>query len=120
MKLKYDINLKETFSIRFKVFVDAATPDFIKIVRLTDSFSNYLDVYLDGGKINIKRSDGIQAECEFSYKKYLDYISVMITQSNVDLTLDYSAEYANIKDSVRVDCEPLTLFTKLYFGAQYD
>ena len=44
----------------------------------------------------------------------------MITQSNVDLTLDYSAEYANIKDSVRVDCEPLTLFTKLYFGAQYD
>ena len=120
MKLKYDINLKETFSIRFKVFVDAATPDFIKIVRLTDSFSNYLDVYLDGGKIHIKRSDGIQAECEFSYKKYLDYISVMITQSNVDLTLDYSAEYANIKDSVRVDCEPLTLFTKLYFGAQYD
>ena len=76
--------------------------------------------YIDGGKIHIKRSDGIQAECEFSYKKYLDYISIMITQSNVDLTLDYSAEYANIKDSVRVDCEPLTLFTKLYFGAQYD
>ena len=89
------------------------------------AFSNtggsiWTNVYLDNDTVKIVRSDGITLTGPFTNKKYLDYLSIMITQESNKLVLDYSVEYDNISNRVEVDCEPLGIYNNLYFGSRYD
>lgn len=123
LKLKYDIpttNFTPEFTTRFRVYLSASTPSLLKILRLADNEGNYLDLYLNNYKVYIVRSDGVKMSSEFRYMTYMDFMSFQISQSENKLTLEYSLEYANIKNKIEVDCKPLTTFTKLYFGGKYD
>lgn len=122
MKLNYNLtNLPSTFSFRFKVYLNPSNPNYVKLVRLADSqMNNYIDVYFQDLKIKLSRSDNIKIEDSFDNSKYLDYMFIMITQTEDKLYLDYLIEYANIRKRLEVDCQPLGSFTKLYFGSRYD
>ena len=123
LKLKYNIpidNFTPEFSTRFRVYLSASTPSLLRILRLSDDEGNYLDLYLNNYKVHIVRSDGVKVSGDFRYMTYMDFMSFQISQTENKLTLEYSLEYANIKNKVEVDCEPLTTFTKLYFGGKYD
>lgn len=120
MKLNYTLtNFSPTFSFRFKVYLNPSVPDFLKLVRLQNS-NNILDVFFENSQIKLSRSDGIKLSIPFNSDSYLDYMFVMITQSEHKLSLDYFIEYANIREKREIECEPLTTFTKLYFGGRYD
>lgn len=122
MKLNYTLaDLPEEFSFRFKVYLNPAIPNYVKLVRFSNaSMSNYIDVYFEDSNLKVVRSDGVSIIEPFSNASYLDYMFVMITQTDEKLYLDYLIEYANIKKRLEVDCQPLGTFTKLYFGSRYD
>ena len=122
MKLNYDLtDFNEEFSFRFKVHLTPSIPNFTKLVRLSDdTMSNYLDVYFEDSNIKVVRSDGVSIIEPFDNSSYLDFMFIMITQDDNKLYLDYFIEYANIRKRLEVDCQPLTTFTKLYFGSRYD
>lgn len=123
LKLKYNIpvdNFTPEFSTRFRIYLSAATPSLLKILRFADDEGDYLDLYLNDYKVNVVRSDGVKVVKEFRYMTYMDFMSFQISQTEDKLTLEYSLEYANIQDKIEIDCKPLTTFTKLYFGGKYD
>lgn len=122
MKLNYNLaDFSSTFSIRFKVYLNPSIPNYIKLVRICDSTqTNFIDVYFEDSQIKVLRSDGVSVSGPFNNQSYIDYMFVMLTQTEDKLYLDYFIEYANIQNRLEVDCTPLTTFTKLYFGGRYD
>lgn len=122
MKLNYTlVDFNETFSFRFKVHLNPSIPNYMKLVRLSDNnMSNFIDVYFEDSNIKVVRSDGVSIIEPFDNSSYLDFMFLMITQDDNKLYLDYLIEYANIQKRLEVDCQPLTTFTKLYFGSRYD
>lgn len=122
MKLRYNVvDLPETFSFRFKVYLNPANPNYVKLVRLSNAqMTNYIDVYFEDLKIKVLRSDGVKVEDDFDNSKYLNYMFIMVTQTDDKLYLDYFIEYDNIQKRLEVDCQPLGSFTRLYFGSRYD
>lgn len=118
LKLKYNLNnLESDFSFRFKVHLDANTPADNKLVTFSNPNTKArIVVYMQDGKIIAERSDGVKAEAEFSYERYLDYMSVMVTQSEDKLSLDYYLEYANVRGRTETECKPLGTYTELWFG----
>lgn len=122
MKLNYDLtNFTSTFSVRFKVYLNPSIPNYVKLVRVCDSSqTNYIDVYFEDSQIKVMRSDGVSITDPFDNSSYIDYMFVMLTQTEDKLYLDYFIEYANIRKRLEVNCTPLTTFTKLYFGGRYD
>lgn len=122
MKLNYTlVDFSPTFSLRFKIYLNPSIPNYMKFIRLSDnSMTNYIDVYFEDSNIKVMRSDGVSLSDPFENKSYIDYMFVMLTQSGNKLYLDYFIEYANIQKRLEVNCQPLTTFTKLYFGGRYD
>lgn len=122
MKLNYNLaDFSSTFSIRFKVYLNPSIPNYMKLVRICDSTqTNFIDVYFEDSQIKVLRSDGVSVSGPFNNQSYIDYMFVMLTQTEDKLYLDYFIEYANIQNRLEVDCTPLTTFTKLYFGGRYD
>ena len=123
LKLKYNlVDLPTTFSYRFKVYLNANTPkDKLKLIGLSNAGGSiWMNVYIENNTIEIERSDGVTLRSEFTYRKYLDYLNVMITQKSDKLILDYSVEYDNITNRAEIDCEPLGNYNNLYFGSRYD
>lgn len=122
MKLNYNlVDFASTFSIRFKVYINPSVPNYMKLVRICDSTqTNFIDVYFEDSQIKVLRSDGVSVSGPFNNQSYIDYMFVMLTQTQDKLYLDYFIEYANIQNRLEVDCTPLTTFTKLYFGGRYD
>lgn len=122
MKLNYTlVDLPEEFSFRFKVYLNPSIPNYVKLVRFSNaSMTNYIDVYFEDSNLKVVRSDGISIVEPFSNTSYLDYMFIMVTQTENKLYLDYFIQYANIRKRLEVDCQPLGSFTKLYFGSRYD
>lgn len=122
MKLNYNlVDLPQQFSLRFKINFDATIPDYIKLVRIANSNNKiYIDVYIEDYQLKVVRSDGVSVSDPILNDSYLDYMFIMVTQTADKLYLDYFIEYANIRKRLEVDCQPLTTFTKLYFGGRYD
>lgn len=117
LNLKYDVkNLKETFSTRFRVHLNAEVPsDPIRVFRL-EGDEIWIDCWIENNEIYAKRSDGKECRGEFKFRKYLDWMSVMITQEENKFRLDYYVEYANIKNSIDVEAKPLGVFNILHIG----
>lgn len=121
MKLQYSIDLDYTFSFRFKVYLNYSNPDYMKLIRLSNSDNTkWIDIYFENSQIKVLRSDNLHIEDGFFNESYLDYMFIMITQTDEKLYLDYFIEYANIRKRLELECEPLEKFTKLYFGSRYD
>lgn len=120
MKLRYAlIDLPEEFSFRFKVYLNPAIPNLMKLVRFQNG-NNILDVFFENSVLKLSRNDGVNLSIPFDNSSYLDYMFIMVTQTTDKLSLDYFIEYANIREKAEVDCQPLDAFTKLYFGSRYD
>lgn len=122
-KLAYNIpseNFGETFSARFRLYLNAASKSYSRLLTLEDDEGRYLTIYLDDYKVFVERSDDILAYGDYEYSTYMDFMSLQISQSEDKLTLDYSLEYVNMKNKIEVPCEPLTTFTKIYFGEKHD
>lgn len=117
VKLNYNlIDLPKTFSLRFKFCNNYDTPKQLKILSLADESGNYCDIYRDNDKIIVERSDGISISGDYEPNSSFDYLNLMITQSDDKLILDYFIQYANVNNRIEVECEPLTNYTKIYFG----
>lgn len=116
MKLIYTLkDLPTTFSLRFKLLMDANVPADNQLVTLRGN-GIWIKIYMENENIVCERSDGAKMTGSYERERYLDYMNVMITQSDDKIALDYSLEYGNNSNRIEANGTPLGIFTKLYFG----
>lgn len=121
LNLRYEnLNIPSLFSIRCKIKLTNASSDYIKILRLSGNLNYWIDLSIENGKLILRRSDGVFGSNSFERFDNLEYLSIMITQTNDKIIVDYLPEYANISGRIEINCKPLGAFTKLYLGGRYE
>lgn len=113
------LDVPKEFSMKFKLKLTKKTADYLKILRLANDV-DYIDLSIEDFNLALKKSDGTQVSDTITRFENYDFMTVMITQTNDKIIVDYSCEYANIKGKLESESPSTNAFTKLYIGGLYE
>ena len=110
------VNIDALHSIKFRVKMTAGSVSKFSIMRYVGENGASLRIYVEDNKMIFEWSDGSKASWDIRRMTEVDYISVVLNQSSSKRTIDFSVEYANIKETIEVDGGPVGSFNSVYIG----
>ena len=115
-----DVNLPKTFTLKYRIKLTVASPDYLKIMRLEGDEGNWIEMSIEARKLVLRKSDGVEMVMEYKRYSNLDNLNVMLTQTDDKIIVDYLTEYVNIANRQEVESLPTDGYQRLYIGGRYE
>lgn len=111
-----NVEIEPLHSIKFRLKMTAGSVSKFGVMTYLGAQGQYLRIYVENNIMKFEWSDGSVAEWEIRRMNEVDYISVVIHQMSSKRTVDFSAEYANIKETIEIEGGPVGGFDRIYIG----